>query len=55
MLALGDKGSIKGKRSNFRISKILIFIAIYTLKLHEKSIGDSPRAQKCLIFKIKGL
>ena len=55
MLAFGDKGSIRGQRSNFRISKILIFIAISRLKLDEKSIGDGPRAPKCLIFKIKGL
>ena len=55
MLALGDKGSKRGHRSNFRISSILICIAIPKLKLDEKSIGDGFRAPKCLPLKIRGL
>ena len=55
MLALGDKGSKRGHRSNFRISSILICIAIPRLKLDEKSIGDDFRALKRLLFKIRGL
>jgi hypothetical protein len=55
MLAFGDKGSIRGQRAKFRISSILICIAIPRLKLDEKSIGDGPRAPKCSIFQIRGL
>ena len=55
MLAFGDKGLIRGQRSNFRISSILICIAIPRLKLDEKSIGDGFRAPKCLLLKIRGL
>jgi hypothetical protein len=55
MLAFGDKGCIRGQRSNFRISSNLICIAIPRLKLDEKSIGDGPRAPKCLLLKIRGL
>ena len=55
MLAFGDKGSIRGQRSNFRISKILIWIAISGHKLAKKSIGDGPRAPKCLLLGIRGL
>ena len=46
MLAFGDKGSIRGQRSNFRISSILICMAIPRLKLDEKSIGDDFTAPK---------
>ena len=46
MLAFGDKGSIRGQRSTFRISSILICIAISRLKLDEKSIGGDFRAPK---------
>ena len=55
MLAFGDKGSIRGQRSNFRISSILIWIVVTTLKLDEKSICDGFRAPKCLLLKIRGL
>ena len=55
MLAFGDKGSIRGQRSNFRISSILICTAILGLKLDEKSIGDGLIAPKCLLLKIRGL
>jgi hypothetical protein len=55
MLAFGDKGSVRGKRSNFRISAILICMTISKLKLAKKSIGDSLRAPKCLLLEIKGL
>jgi hypothetical protein len=47
MLAFGDKGSLRGQRSNFRISAISICMAISRLKLNEKSIGDGPMAPKC--------
>jgi hypothetical protein len=46
MLALGDKGSIRGQRSNFRISIILICLAIPKLKLDQKSICDDFGAPK---------
>ena len=46
MLAFGDKGSIRGQRSDFRNSSILICIAIPRLKLDEKSIVDDFRAPK---------
>ena len=52
MLAFGDKGYIRGQRSNFRISSNLICIAILRLKLHEKSISDGPIAPKFLLLKI---
>ena len=55
MITSQNKGSIRGQRSDFRISSILIFIAISRLKLDDKSIGDGPRPRKCLIFKIRGL
>ena len=54
MLAFGNKGSIRGQRSNFRISSILICTAILRLKLDEKSIGDGPRAPKRLLLGIRG-
>jgi hypothetical protein len=46
MITLQNKGSIRGQRSDFRISSILICIAIPRLKLDEKSIGDDFRAPK---------
>ena len=46
----GDKGSIRGQRPNFRISKILIWVVTSGLKLAEKSIGDGPRASKCIVL-----
>jgi hypothetical protein len=49
------KGSIRGQRSNFRISKILICIVISRLKLDEKLIGDVPKGSKCLLWGIRGL
>ena len=55
MITFENKGSIRGRRSNFRISSILICIAIPRLKLDEKSIGDGPIAPKCLLLKIRGL
>jgi hypothetical protein len=55
MLAFRDKGYLRGQRSNFRISSILICIAISRLKLYEKSIGDGSIAPKCLLLKIRGL
>ena len=55
MFTLQNKGSIRGQRSNFRISSILIWIAIPTLKLDEKSIGYGFRAPECLLLKIRGL
>ena len=54
MITFENKGSIRGQRSNFLISKILIYTVDSRLKLDEKSIGDSPRAPKCLLLKIKG-
>ena len=45
-LPFGDMGLIRGQRSNFRISSILICTAILRLKLYEKSIGDGFRAPK---------
>jgi hypothetical protein len=39
-----NMGSIRGQRSNFRISKILIYTVDYRLKLDNKSIGDGPKA-----------
>ena len=45
-LPFGDKGSIRGQRSNFRISSILICKAIPKLKLDEKSSGHCFRAPK---------
>ena len=55
MITFDNKGSIRGQRSNFRISKIIMSIAISRLKLDEKSIGDGFRAPKCLLLKIRGL
>ena len=55
MLSFENKGSIRGQRSNFRISKILICIVISRLKLAKKSIGDGPKAPKCLLMEIRGL
>jgi hypothetical protein len=58
MLAFGDKGSIRGQRSNFRISAISICMANSRLKLNENFhhlIGDGPRALKCLLLEIRGL
>ena len=49
------KGSIRGQKSNFRISKILIWIAISKLKFAKKSIGDGPRAPKCFLMEIRGI
>jgi hypothetical protein len=46
MITFENKGSIRGRRSNFRISSILIRTAISRLKLDEKSIGDGFRAPK---------
>ena len=54
MLPFENKGFIRGKRSNFRISKIIMYTVDFKLKLDKKSIGDSPRAPKCLLLKIKG-
>ena len=55
MLTYGNKGYIRGQKSNFRISKIPILIDISRLKLPKKSIGDGPRAPKCLLLGIRGL
>ena len=46
MITFENKGSIRGRRSNFRISSILICIVFLRLKLDEKSIGDDFRAPK---------
>ena len=46
MLTFENKGSIRGQRSNFRISSIFIYIAVPRLKLDGKSIGDDFRAPK---------
>ena len=35
----GNKGSVRGQRSNFRISIMPIWIVVSRLKLDEKSIG----------------
>ena len=54
MFYFEDKGSIRGQRSNFRISKILMYTIDSKLKLNKKSIGDGPRAPKTLTFEDKG-
>jgi hypothetical protein len=54
MLNFSNKGSIRGQRSNFRISKILMYTIDSKLKLNKKSIGDGPRAPKRLLLKIRG-
>ena len=49
MHSFGDKGSIRGQRSNFRISIMPIWIAVSTvsrLKLDEKSIDGGFIGQK---------
>ena len=46
MHSFGDKGSIRGQRSNFRISIVPIWIAVSKLKLDEKSIGGGLIGQK---------
>ena len=55
MLAFGDDGSIRGQRSNFRIFNILIWIDMSRLKLPKISIGDGPRAPKCLLMEIRSI
>ena len=54
MLNFSNKGSIRGQRSNFRISKILMYTIDSKLELNKKSIGDGPRAPKRLLLKIRG-
>ena len=54
MLNFSNKGSIRGLRLNFRISKILMYTIGSQLKLNKKSIGDGPRAPKRLLLKIRG-
>ena len=49
------KGSTRGHKSNFRIYKILLWIAISRLKLAKKSICDGPRAPKCSLLEIRGI
>ena len=53
MLTFENKGSIRGQRSNFRISKILMYTIDSKLKLNKKSINDGPRAPKRLLLKIR--
>jgi hypothetical protein len=55
MLTFENKGSIRGQRSNFLISKILIYSVDSRLKLDYKSIGDGPNAPKCLLLRERGL
>ena len=51
MLTFENKGSIRGQRSNFQISKILIYTVDSRLKLDNKSIGDGPKAPKRLLLR----
>ena len=39
MHSFGDKGAIRGQRSNFRISIMTIWVAVSRLILNKKSIG----------------